>query len=59
MTEALDWLNEYGIEATADDFAEQREKLSDVAYPITSSLYDEADQGGVEQDEFGDVHDEL
>lgn len=59
MAEALDWLNEYGTGATADDFAEQREKLSDVAHPITSSLYDDADLRGGGRDEFEDVHDEL
>ncbi|KAK4147742.1 78 kDa glucose-regulated protein [Dichotomopilus funicola] len=59
VAEALDWINEYGTGATADDFAEQREKLSDVAHPITSSLYDHADVGADERGDFGDVHDEL
>lgn len=61
MRDATEWLNEYGATATADDFAEQREKLSDVAHPITSKLYDGADTGAGDNDESGDFdfHDEL
>ncbi|KAL2138601.1 hypothetical protein VTI28DRAFT_6515 [Corynascus sepedonium] len=59
VREAADWLDEYGATATADDFSEQKERLSDTAYPITSRLYDGAGTGGAAQDEFGDIHDEL
>ncbi|KAK3300255.1 glucose-regulated protein [Chaetomium fimeti] len=63
VREATAWINEYGTTATADDFAEQREKLSDVAHPITRKLYGGADDtgsaGNDENDEFGDYHDEL
>ncbi len=60
VREATEWLEEYGAMATADDFAEQREKLSDVAHPITSKLYDGGDAGaGDNEDESGDFHDEL
>ncbi|KAH6650889.1 glucose-regulated protein [Chaetomium tenue] len=58
VREATAWINEYGATATADDFAEQREKLSDVAHPITSKLYDGGDAGGTEYDQPED-HDEL
>lgn len=58
MREATAWINEHGATATADDFAEQREKLSDVAHPITSKLYDGGDAGGDEYDQPED-HDEL
>lgn len=53
IKEALDWLEEEGKTASADDFEEQREKLSNVAYPITSKLYGSGAGGD------DDVHDEL
>ncbi|KAK4105751.1 78 kDa glucose-regulated protein [Parathielavia hyrcaniae] len=56
---ATEWLDEYGATATAEDFAEQRETLSDVAYPITGKLYAGADAGTAGSDQFGDLHDEL
>jgi len=34
------WLGEYISSATAEDFEEQKEKLSGVAYPISSGLYE-------------------
>lgn len=37
------WLAENGDTATAADLAEQREMLSDAAYPITSKLYSGSD----------------
>ncbi|EKG12768.1 Heat shock protein Hsp70 [Macrophomina phaseolina MS6] len=59
VKEAQDWLDENAAEATAEDFEEQREKLSNVAYPITSKLYSGA--GGMP--DYGDDepsgHDEL
>jgi heat shock protein 5 len=58
VREATAWVNEYGATATAEDFAEQREKLSDIAHPITSRLYDGGDSGGAGYDQTED-HDEL
>ncbi len=43
--------------ATAEDFDEQKEKLSNVAYPITSKLYS-GGAGGPGGDDEPD-HDEL
>jgi heat shock protein 5 len=42
--------------ATTEDFEEQKEKLSNVAYPITSKLY--SGGAGAGDDEPGS-HDEL
>ena len=58
VKEATEWLEENGKEATAEDFEEQREKLSNVAYPITSKLYAGAGAGAGGDDEPG-PHDEL
>lgn len=44
--------------ATAEDFEEQKEKLSNVAYPITSKLYSGGAGAGGEEDE-PESHDEL
>ncbi|MCJ1404483.1 ATPase with role in protein import into the ER [Xylographa trunciseda] len=59
IKEATDWLEENASTATMEDFEEQKEKLSNVAYPITSKLYSGGDMppppGGA--DEPG--HDEL
>lgn len=60
IKEAADWLEENASEATTEDFEEQKEKLSNVAYPITSKLYSGA--GGEMppmDDEDEDGHDEL
>lgn len=60
IKEATDWLDENAAEATTEDFDEQKEKLSNVAYPITSKLY--ADAGGAPpggDDEEPSGHDEL
>lgn len=43
--------------ATTEDFEEQKEKLSNVAYPITSKLYSSGSAEG-EEDEPS-AHDEL
>ncbi len=40
VNEVTGWLGEYISSATAEDFEEQKEKLSGVAYPITSGLYE-------------------
>ena len=53
IKETRDWLDEYGPTADAEDFEEQREKLSGVVNPITSKLYG----GAGEEEEYG--HDEL
>ena len=60
VKEATDWLAENAATAGKEDFEEQREKLSGVAYPITSKLYSGA--GGMP--DYGDDdepsgHDEL
>jgi len=56
VKETQDWLEENAAEATSEDFDEQFQKLSDVAYPITSKLYGSGGAGG--DDEAPD-HDEL
>ncbi|PNH37684.1 hypothetical protein VD0004_g9105 [Verticillium dahliae] len=58
VKETTDWLEENGAEATAEDFEEQKEKLSNVAYPITSKMYQGAGGAGGEADEPAS-HDEL
>ncbi|KAH8816130.1 heat shock protein 70 family [Xylogone sp. PMI_703] len=56
VKEATEWLEENAATANAEDFEEQREKLSNVAYPITSKLYGGA-SGGDDDEPSG--HDEL
>jgi heat shock protein 5 len=58
VKEAQDWLEENGATAAAEDFEEQKEKLSNVAYPITSKMYAGAGGPGGDDDEPQD-HDEL
>ena len=60
VKEATDWLEENAQIATTEDFEEQKEKLSGVAYPITSKLYS-GGAGGMPDygDDDPDVHDEL
>jgi len=49
-------MDDNAASATAEDFEEQREKLSNVAYPITSKLYSGgAAPGGNDEPD----HDEL
>ncbi|CAL3969532.1 hypothetical protein PZA11_005947 [Diplocarpon coronariae] len=57
IKETTDWLEENGATANAEDFEEQKEKLSGVAYPITSKMY--AGAGGEGGDEEPSEHDEL
>ncbi|KAF2972801.1 hypothetical protein GQX73_g775 [Xylaria multiplex] len=57
VKETTDWLDENAATATAEDFEEQKEKLSGVAYPITSKMYQGA--GGSEDDDEPSGHDEL
>ncbi|KAF2726181.1 immunoglobulin heavy chain-binding protein, KAR2 [Polychaeton citri CBS 116435] len=60
VKEVQDWLDENGQTANAEDFAEQREKLSEVAYPITSKLYGDAGgAGGMPDYDDEPGHDEL
>jgi heat shock protein 5 len=59
VKEATDWLEENAATATTEDFEEQKEKLSGIAYPITSKLYQGA--GGMPDydDDEPSGHDEL
>ncbi|RYO75931.1 hypothetical protein DL766_009658 [Monosporascus sp. MC13-8B] len=57
VKETTDWLEENAADATAEDFEEQKEKLSNVAYPITSKMYQGA--GGAADDDEPINHDEL
>ncbi|EED23348.1 Hsp70 chaperone BiP/Kar2, putative [Talaromyces stipitatus ATCC 10500] len=59
VKEATDWLDENGASATMEDFEEQREKLSSVAYPITSKLYGAGAGGASYEDDEPVGHDEL
>ncbi|BCS20571.1 Hsp70 family ATPase KAR2 [Aspergillus puulaauensis] len=57
VKEVHDWLDENGASATTEDFEEQKEQLSNVAYPITSKLYGSAPPTEEDDDDYG--HDEL
>jgi len=59
VKEAQDWLEENAATASTEDFEEQKEKLSNVAYPITSKMYSGA--GGMPDygDDEPEGHDEL
>lgn len=65
VKEATDWLEENAGTATSEDFEEQKEKLSNVAYPITSKLYSGAGGGAGGMPDYGGdddepkIHDEL
>ncbi|KAK4174712.1 heat shock protein 70 family [Triangularia setosa] len=59
VKEAMSWLDENAATATAEDFEEQKERLSNVAYPITSKLYAESKGGTTGNDDEPDIHDEL
>jgi heat shock protein 5 len=60
VKESSDWLEENAATATTEDFEEQKEKLSNVAYPITSKLYGSAGgPGGDGEGEEPSNHDEL
>ncbi|KAL5454471.1 78 kDa glucose-regulated protein [Paraphaeosphaeria minitans] len=56
IKETQDWLEENAASAVTEDFDEQFEKLSNVAYPITSKLYGGAGGEGADEDAG---HDEL
>ncbi|EFQ35485.1 hsp70-like protein [Colletotrichum graminicola] len=57
VKETTSWLEENSGTATTEDFEEQKEKLSNVAYPITSKMYQGA--GGAGGDDEPPSHDEL
>ena len=56
IKETQEWLEEHAATANQEDFEEQKEKLSNVAYPITSKLYS-GGAGATEEDDNN--HDEL
>lgn len=57
VKDATEWLEENGQTATTEDFEEQKEKLSNVAYPITSKMY-EGSQPGSEEEQMP-LHEDL
>lgn len=57
VKEVTEWLEENGATASQEDFEEQKEQLSNVAYPITSKLY--GSMRADEDEEEPNVHDEL
>lgn len=58
VKETQDWLDENAASAASEDFDEQFEKLSNVAYPITSKLYG-GGAGGEGEEAEDPGHDEL
>ncbi|KAE8149517.1 putative ER Hsp70 chaperone BiP [Aspergillus avenaceus] len=56
VKEVTDWLEDNAATATTEDFEEQKEQLSNVAYPITSKLYGSAP---ADEDDEPSGHDEL
>lgn len=62
VKETTQWLEENAATATKEDFEEQKEKLSNVAYPITSKLYSggAGESGAADDDDEEPLpHDEL
>ncbi|KAI9681856.1 MAG: ATPase with role in protein import into the ER [Trizodia sp. TS-e1964] len=61
VKETTDWLDANAATASTEDFEEQKETLSNVAYPITSKLYNNAGGPGAGSDGADEpgVHDEL
>ena len=57
VKEVTDWLEDNAATATTEDFEEQKEQLSNVAYPITSKLYGGGAAPGEDEEPSG--HDEL
>lgn len=59
VKETIEWLDENSASATKEELEEQKEKLSSIAYPITSKLY--GSEGGAAPEEDDDYidHDEL
>ena len=54
VKEVTDWLSENGETATAEEFEEQKERLSSVANPIISRMYENS-----EQKDESNIRDEL
>jgi endoplasmic reticulum chaperone BiP len=50
--ETIDWMEHYATSATQEDFEQQKEKLSQVAYPITSKLYSQTRGNSADHDEL-------
>ena len=46
IKETIDWLTENSVTASTEDYEGQKEQLSNVAYPITSKLYDMPGEDG-------------
>jgi len=59
VKEAMDWLEENAMTAGPEEFEEQKEKLSAVAYPITSKLYGAGQAGAGEDNDDMPDHNEL
>ena len=59
VKEATEWMDENAATATTEDFEEQKEKLSNVAYPITSKLYSGGESAPKEEEDEPSGHDEL
>jgi endoplasmic reticulum chaperone BiP len=59
VKEATDWLEENAATTTTEDYKEQKDKLSNVAYPITSKLYAGCDMPDADGDDIPFDHDEL
>jgi len=63
IKETQDWMEQNIATATTEDLEEQKEKLSNVAYPITSKLYGESGGAGgmpdYGKDDEPSGHDEL
>ncbi|OJJ45510.1 hypothetical protein ASPZODRAFT_69773 [Penicilliopsis zonata CBS 506.65] len=57
VKEVSEWLEENAATASTEDFEEQKEQLSSVAYPITSKLYGSAPDDYDDEEPSG--HDEL
>lgn len=58
VKETTEWLDNNAQNAETEEFEEQKQKLSDVAYPITSKLYAGGNAGG-DGDDDPSGHDEL
>jgi heat shock protein 5 len=59
VEEAIEWLDENGETADAEEIKEMKTKLEGIVQPIISKMYENADAGGAgEEEEEGD-HDEL
>jgi len=61
VADALEWLEENGDDADADEINEKLKELEGVANPIVASVYGSADDAGFGDDEedMDDDHDEL